>query len=188
MGIMDFLAGDGIRPPGPLESVTAAQGLGQSEIDAFKKSGLAGIRDVVFKQGNITTADVTKVTDAAKQRASSAFAVTSGILERAQRGGALDERQKASQAKRLNLRRALSQVDESNRSISGLRSNRDVVRSAAGGIRDVLFGQAAGAAAGAAEFEGQRESQFQEDQAAAAEARAAGIGQVAGIVSGGLPF
>jgi len=182
-GLKDFLLGGPIRGPGNQSQATSLEALGRNEIGAFNRSGLGGIRDAVFRQGRITDADVTKATGAAQARASGAFATSEGILERAQRGQGVNEAQRKSQAKRLNLRRALSQVDASNRAVAGLRSQRDIARTGAGQIRDVLFAQAAGAQEGAAEAEGERNEEFLREQAEAQAARAAGIGQVGGVVA-----
>lgn len=181
-GLKAFLLGGEIRGPGNLEQITSLESLGQNEIADFDRSGLGGIRDIVLGQGRITTQNVADVTGEAQGRASNAFAVSEGILERGQRGQNVSARQLRSQQKRLNLRRALSQVDASNRAVEGLRQRQDVARSGAGDIRDVLFGQALEAKGGAAQAEGERETLFQQEQAQAAADRAAGIGQVAGIV------
>ncbi len=184
MSILDFIAPDVNTSAGALRGSDQLESIGRQSVQAGDAS--RGIFAQVLDAGRMTVDAVQTATSNARDRVSRGFDASLGILERTRQSQRPGSTFNAGEQRRINLRRALSGVDATNRALGGLHRDRDTARLAAGGIMDLLTGQAGAAATGRAEAEAGREVQFQQETLAGNRAAFESIGEIAGLVGGGF--
>lgn len=155
---------------------------GQESIDEFDRSGAGAIESTLIAQGGRRSlADIGRIGTDAGAMSDRAYGASAGIADRQRRalGGQLTATQQASFSRRMGLSRVLGNVDARNRALIADQQRRNVIRSGASGLRDIIDRQIYANLEGAANIEGG----VQRDAAASSAARKS---QMAGTIGNSL--
>jgi hypothetical protein len=124
-----------------MSSVDRLRSFGQEGIDEFDRFGLGGLETSLIAQGGRRSlADIGRIGADAGQMADRTFNSAAGIAARQQRalGATMTPTQRASMDRRMGLAKVLGNVDARNRALMADEQRRNVIRSGAGGLRDII--------------------------------------------------
>lgn len=137
-------------------SVDRLRTFGQQGVDEFDRLGLDDLESTVVAQGGRRSlADITRIGSEAGSMADRSFTSAAGIAERQRRalGITPTSGQQASITRRMGLARVLGNVDARNRALLADQERRNVIRSGAASLRDIIDRQIYANLEGAANIE-----------------------------------
>lgn len=135
--------GVNLNPPTAFapSSIDRLRSFGQEQIDEFDRSGAGELeRTIIAQGGRRSLGDIARIGTDAGAMSDRAYTSAGGIAERQRRGlgQTATAGQQTSFNRRMGLARALGNVDSRNRALMADQSRRNVIRSSASGLRDII--------------------------------------------------
>lgn len=124
-----------------MSSIDRLRAFGQEGIDEFDRLGLSELESTIIQQGGRRSLlDIGRIGADAGQMADRTFNAAAGIASRQQRalGIRMTPEQRASLDRRMGLAKVLGNVDARNRALLADQQRRNVIRSDAGSLRDII--------------------------------------------------